>query len=315
VIFNQLEHSIDLHQDWHTNWTARREAGALESTHVDRRDGFMDLVQVFRFSSNETVSVTWRLGAGADTLAVETLVNKQRISTPHGYYLPLPLAIKGKWTSHYETAGAVVEMDKEQLPGSSRHFIPIQRFIRLQGEDAGMSVASPDTALFQVGGFTFGRHDRGAVNREAPVLLAWLNNNYWDTNFEVTQSGPIRTRLHLCAHAPEPVSDSVNRVLTHVSEPQVHFLMSSGRADARLLSIDANGLVLTGTERNGNSVSLFFLNPDNADCELSLGSAELQIRSATSIALDGQSLEACPVLAGSVSVSVAPRDWIGLRLE
>jgi hypothetical protein len=34
---------------------------------------------------------------------------------------------------------AVVELDREQLPGADRHFVPTQRFIRLKGETRGVA--------------------------------------------------------------------------------------------------------------------------------------------------------------------------------
>ncbi|WP_029041921.1 glycoside hydrolase family 38 N-terminal domain-containing protein [Cucumibacter marinus] len=315
VIFNEMEHSIDLHQDWHPNWTAHREAGRLEHTAVSRRSGFVDVTQSFRFSTGETARVRYRLAAGGDTVSIETTLDKHRLSFPHSYYLPLPLAMGENWAGHYETAGAVVELDAEQLPGSSQHFIPTQRFIRLQDEETGMTVGSPDTALFQVGGFTFGRHHRGKVKRDGPVLLAWLNNNYWDTNFEVTQSGPIRTRLHLAAHDAEPVSRSIERILPLVNEPSVHFLKSAGAAKGSLLGVDSGGLMLTGTERQAQVLRLFFLNPDNENRTLRLSSGELKIGSAHLAGLDGSRGEAISVMDGALSIPVAPRAWVAIALD
>jgi hypothetical protein len=315
VIFNKMEHSIDLHQDWHQNWTARREAGKLTATRVTRRSGFADLVQSFAFSTGETADVRYRLAASGGTVSIETVVNKRRDPTPHSFYLPLPLDLGEGWAGHYETAGAVVELDTEQLPGSSQHFIPTQRFIRLQDDALGMTVASPDTTLFQVGGFTFGRHERGKVERQAPVLLAWLNNNYWDTNFEVTQSGLIRTRLHLIAHDAEPVSRSITRALPHVTEPAAHFLKADNPAEGALLDIDADGVMLTGTERNGAALRLFLLNPEDGGRTVRLSGAALAIRSARFAGLDGSPREAIETRDGGLSIPVPPRAWVCVELN
>lgn len=314
-VFNELEKSLDMHAAWHPDWVARREAGRLTETRVRHGIGFADVIQSFCFSNGETANVTYRLAAGEGVLAVDVVVNKLRISTPHGYYLPMPLAEDGAWTAHYETAGAVVELDREQLPGANRHFVPTQRFIRLQGESCGLIVASPDLPLFQVGGFTFGRHDRGVVERDRPVLLAWLNNNYWDTNFEVTQSGPLRTRFHLVPHGAEPIGRSVERVLPYATEPQLHVLRSSGTARESLFDIDADGLIVTGVERSGQALRLYLLNPDDTDHMLSLAGAALTPRAAHTIALDGSPRNDHPVTDGALTLTVGGRAWVGLEIE
>ena len=314
-VFNDLERSLDMHAAWHPDWVASREAGRLTGTRVRQGIGFADVVQSFAFSNGETADVTYRLASGDGALTIDVVVTKLRISTPHSYYLPMPLAEDGAWNAHYETAGAVVELDREQLPGANRHFVPTQRFMRLQGQSRGLTVASPDLPLFQVGGFTFGRHERGAVERDRPVLLAWLNNNYWDTNFEVTQSGPLRTRFHLVAHAAEPIGQSIQRVLPYAVEPQLHVLRSSGTARASLFDIEADNLIITGVERSGQSLRLYLLNPDDTDHTLRLAGAALTPRSARTIGLDGTPRTDCPVSGGVLSVTVGPRAWFGVEIE
>ena len=314
-VFNDLERSLDMHAAWHPDWVASREAGRLTGTRVRVGPGFGDVIQSFAFESGETASVTYRLAAGEAALFIDVVIDKHRLPSPHSFYLPMPLAADGAWTSHYETAGAVVELDREQLPGANRHFVPTLRFIRLQGQSRGLTVASPDLPLFQVGGFTFGRHDHGTVKRDRPVLLAWLNNNYWDTNFEVTQSGPLRTRFHLLPHAAQSIGQSVTRVLPYVVEPQLHVLRSSGAAKASLFDVDADGLMITGVERDGGVLRLFVLNPEGKAHTLRLRGATLVPRGAREIDLGGATRAERPVTGGAVSLEVAPRAWIGLELD
>jgi len=314
-VFNDIEQSLDMHAAWHPNWIARREAGRLVETRTHRGNGFANVTQLFSFSNGDTASVTYRLSPGDAAVGIDVTIDKQRIPTPHSYYLPMPLAADGAWTSHYETAGAVVELDREQLPGANRHFVPTQRFIRLQGETRGVSVASPDLPLFQVGGFTFGRHDRGVVERPAPVLLAWLNNNYWDTNFEVTQSGPLHTRFWLVAHAAEAISGSVRRVLPYAAAPQFHAMKSNGPASASLLDIAAEGLMITGMSRDGDSVRIYVLNLEDSARTLRLGPAAITPRSARLIGLDGSARTSCEMQDNALELPVPARAWLGVELE
>jgi hypothetical protein len=147
------------------------------------------------------------------------------------------------------------------------------------------------------------------------VLLAWLNNNYWDVNFEVTQSGPIKTRFQLLTHDAEPIGRSVRRALPYVAEPQLHMLRSAGHARVSLFDIDADDLMITGFERNGDAVTLHILNPDAAVHTLRLSSGALTLVSARTTGLDGTLRQACDVIDGALVLDVPPRAWLGLRIQ
>lgn len=314
-VFVDMASSFDLYAQWHQDWVSQREAGHLESTRVRQGTGYADVTQTFAFSTGETAVVTYRLAAGDEALSVEVVVNKRRIGTPHAYYLPMPLALGGTWAAHYETAGAMVDLDREILSGGNRHFVTTQRLIRLQGGSRGVTVASPDLPLYQIGGFTFGRHDRSAPGQDEPVLLAWLNNNYWDVNFEVTQSGPIRTRFQLLLHEAESLGRSLRRALPYVAEPQLHMLLSSGRARVSMFDIEADDLVITGFEREGDTMLLYLMNPDPVRHILRLSSAALPVVSAATTGLDGTARQACDVSDGALVLEVPAQAWLGLRVQ
>src|SRR5690606_1980550 len=101
---------------------------------------------------------------------VEAVVHKQPLGNPHSIYLPLPVALGGEWHSHFETGGAAVKLDDEQLPYSSRHYITTQRWIRIADAKSELTVACPDAPLWQVGGYTYGRFGDpdGRVERSSP---------------------------------------------------------------------------------------------------------------------------------------------------
>ena len=147
------------------------------------------------------------------------------------------------------------------------------------------------------------------------MLLAWLDNNYWDTNFEVTQSGPLTTRLTLIPHDAEPVGRSVTRALPYVVEPQIHFLRGSGETRASLFEVDLDDLLITGVERSGHSIRLFLLNPDDTSHTLRLGQGQLRPVAARAVALDGRPGAPCPVTGGTVTFEVSGRAWTALQIE
>lgn len=56
-------------------------------------------------------------------------------------------------------------------------------------ERTAVALISPDAPLVQVGEFNFGPPRDGVARERNPMLLSWISNNYWDTNFPQTQSG------------------------------------------------------------------------------------------------------------------------------
>jgi hypothetical protein len=73
--------------------------------------------------------------------------------------------------------------------------------------DAGVSIATLDAPLLQLGALTDERqNDRGSRNwreRTAPgtTVYAYLFNNYWHTNYKAYQQGPLTYRFVLRPHA------------------------------------------------------------------------------------------------------------------
>jgi alpha-mannosidase len=219
---------------------------------------------------------------------------------------------------HFETAGAIVELDREQLPNTSRHYLTTQRFIRLQDGQKGLTVACPDTPLWQVGGFTFGRHDQGKVERTEAMLLAWLCNNYWDTNFQADQAGQFRQRFRLIPHAAQGLETSIQSALPYAVSPQLHWYKDRGpsqHASAQLLKLELNGVMLTGLEQSENEVTLGLLNPTETTKNIVIQPGWLRFHAAQRLDLAGNPGSALTLANGQLQLEIAPRAWTSLQLQ
>jgi hypothetical protein len=212
----------------------------------------------------------------------------------------------------------VVELGREQLPNTSQHYLTTQRFIRLQDEHKGLSVACPDTPLWQVGGFTFGRHKQGYVERSEAMLLAWLCNNYWDTNFQADQTGQFRQRFRLIPHAAEGLEASIQKVLPYAVSPHLHWYKDRGprkHDKASLLKLELGGVMLTGLEGHSERVQLRLLNPTDSAHVVRVRSGLLSVVAAHHMDLAGNIGEALVLSNAELSLEVAPRAWVGVELS
>ena len=312
----RLPETLQLH--WNPDWQAVREGPVkMLETSATLHPGCAEVTQKMEMSNGDHITNYYRLFPAEANLEVETLIVKNNIADPHSLYLTLPLAMDTSAQCHFETAGAVVELGREQLPNTSQHYLTTQRFIRLQDKQKGLTVACPDTPLWQVGGFTFGRHKQGYVERSEAMLLAWLCNNYWDTNFQADQAGQMRQRLRLIPHAAEGLETSIQKALPYAVSPQLHWYKNRGsskQASAKPLDLELGGVMLTGFEGQSESVTLRLLNPTDTARTVRIGSSLLRLISAHRIDLAGNVGEVLSLSDGGVQLEIGPRAWVGVQL-
>jgi hypothetical protein len=311
--------SPDWFSGWNRDWTARRDAPAkADETREVVASGRAEISQSFSLANGDKVDVHYRLVPGEPAVEIEAVVHKQPLASPHGIYLPMPVALSDKWHTHFETGGAAVKLDDEQLPYASRHYITTQRWLRIADEKSELTLACPDAPLWQVGGYTFGRFGDpdGRVERTAPVLLAWLTNNYWMTNFQADQAGRLRFRFHLIPHAVRSLGESIRAAIPHAHPLAAHLFAERGpvkAAAASLLTTELGPLILTRLEAEDSGVALTLLNPEDEAREARIGSGTLTIRRAVRTSLSGEPLETLGTDAG-VRVRVDPRAWTRIAL-
>ena len=315
----QLE-SPDWHKAWRLDWQAKRDMPAtVAATRETILRGSAEIAQSFALANGDKVEVIYRLLPNDPALQIEAVVTKLQTAEPNALYLPLPTALQSGWDVDYETGGAMVKLDDEQLPYASRHYITTQRFIRIADGAHEVTVACPDAPLWQIGGFTFGRFGDpdGRVTRENPTLLAWLTNNYWSTNFQADQAGVMRFRFWLLPAEKQSLGASAQGALARVQPLAAHLYAERGpvrQVAATLLKTELGPVLLTRLEAEGAGVALTLLNPSDAAVEVTIGGGALKPARASRTSLAGAALEAVPVTGGEVRLSVGPRAWTRLAV-
>jgi len=143
--------------------------------------------------------VTQRITLSADDpmIHIDVMLDLPNDARPHGLYLATPLALEAGWGAAFDTAGQVVDLDDEQLPAACRGWVTAESLTMMWDNDSAVALLSPDAPLAQFGEFGFGP-PRDAVTRgRHPLLLSWISNNYWDTNFPRAQAGRLFLRFGL----------------------------------------------------------------------------------------------------------------------
>jgi hypothetical protein len=146
------------------------------------------------------------VAAGSDALEMTVEIDKIAVRDKESGHLAFPLNVPGG-VARVDLGEALVEADRSQLPGSCRDFIGAHSVVDVSNADTGVSIATLDAPLLQLGAITDERqNERGTRNwrdRTAPgtTVHAYLFNNYWHTNYKAYQQGPLTYRFVLRAHA------------------------------------------------------------------------------------------------------------------
>jgi alpha-mannosidase len=146
------------------------------------------------------------LTARSDTVDLETILDKTLVREKESAHIAFPLNVPGG-VVRADEGEALVAIETDQLPGSCKDFIGVTGAIDLSNSTSGVSVASLDAPLFEIGALTDERSVNGgprAWRRKAAGtdLYAYLLNNYWHTNYKADQAGPMTFRFQVRPHGP-----------------------------------------------------------------------------------------------------------------
>jgi alpha-mannosidase len=80
----------------------------------------------------------------------------------------------------------------------------VQRWIDVSNNDHGVTLATPDAPLVEVGAITNDPRGRsvGWIKQLEPstTLYSYVMNNYWETNYKASQAGPTTFRYSIRPH-------------------------------------------------------------------------------------------------------------------
>ncbi|WP_054023953.1 glycoside hydrolase [Bacillus sp. FJAT-28004] len=131
---------------------------------------------------------------------VSVRMHKDSVWEPENVYIALPLRTGAdKEQLWMEKSGALIRPGIDQIPGTLIDYYSIQEGLAYIADDAGLSIATPDTPLVQVGPLAYGQRKVNGQQLEGEYdqLYAWVLTNYWETNFKATLGGYYEFRYRV----------------------------------------------------------------------------------------------------------------------
>lgn len=185
-----------------------------------------------------------RLAAGMSHVEIVNVVDKERAAlNPHpgkgdqgsdfaqhgskeSVQFAFPFAVAdGRMTMDIPLA--VMEPEIDQLPGSCKNWLPVGRWIDVSNEQHGVTWATLDAPLVEIGGITatmLGSQKNPAIWRKniepTQTFYSWVMNNHWGTNYRAYQEGPVEFRYALRPHLGWSAADS-SKLAIGFSQPLI----------------------------------------------------------------------------------------------
>jgi len=99
----------------------------------------------------------------------------------------------------WDVASGVVRPDSDQLRGAAKNFVEAQSWVDVSNDSLGVTVATPDAPMVEIGGINAESPWMRAIPR-SQTFYSYVMNNYWHTNYKADQEGPATFRYALEAH-------------------------------------------------------------------------------------------------------------------
>ena len=217
-----------------------------------------------------------RVVDGLDHVELINRADKKTEPRPEGVYFGFSFNVPDP-TVRVDVPWAVVEVEKDQLPGANRNFYCVQRWVDLSNEDYGVTWVTLDAPMLQFEPIkiapAFGvEHWRTRIDPGAHIY-SWTMNNHWETNYKAFQSGVIAFRYFLRPHGGGYDAVDAQRFGRSVSQPLIAVsARPSSQAPPALLAVEGDGVVVTTIRpsRDGKAymVRLFNVADENQTARL-----------------------------------------------
>ena len=144
-----------------------------------------------------------RLVEGLDRVFFANRIAKEWILDPEAVLFRFPFALQKPQVRIDQPFGSY-RPELDQIPGSSKNYFSLQRWVDLSETDWGVTLTSIDAPLIQLGEIRTDGIVTGWLEEveSSPVLFSYVMNNYWETNYRAAQDDEVVFRYTLQTHGP-----------------------------------------------------------------------------------------------------------------
>ncbi len=211
-----------------------------------------------------------RLGDGREAAEIVTTIDKRSVREKEGMHIAFPFSISDA-VVRYDVAGAIVRPEIDQLAGACKNFFSVQSWVDVSSPRYGVTLATPDVPLFELGEITAERPWLTTA-QSSPTIYSYVMNNYWHTNYKADQEGVVTLRYFLKPHAGYRPQDAVRfgrecreELIAVAGDP-------SQPAVASLFHVEPENVLVSSVrpEDDGSTFLVQLYNPTNEAAKISI---------------------------------------------
>jgi hypothetical protein len=240
---------------------------------------------------------------------------------PEATYLLFPFNIPGA-QARIDTGVVPIRPHLDQIPGTCRDYFTVQGWVDLGNEELGVTIATPENPMVQLGDFHFA-HNQSEVHLERAMFLGWVTNNYWETNFPGMQPGTVTAHYHILpyrgkfdearAHRFGAEAAHSRPVIQHLGEQPAEEMLPPSGTLLHLPDFPVLSLSLRNDPEKGMLLTLF--NASDIPQVAVVKSGIIRILAASCCDIFRNPLESIEVKEDALNVTIEPRRIATLSLE
>jgi hypothetical protein len=140
-----------------------------------------------------------------DLIRLSVFIDKKPVREKESVHIAFPFKLN-EASTRIGIGDTCITPEKGQLVPANRDYYSVQRWIDISDTAHGVTIVSPQCALWEVGSMLDERRtNRGEKvwkreNKSSPTVFAYVMNNYWNTNYKIDQPGPVQFDFYLHIH-------------------------------------------------------------------------------------------------------------------
>jgi hypothetical protein len=218
-----------------------------------------------------------RVVDGLDYVEVIDTVDKLPMRAVEGVHFGFAFNVPNP-VVHVNCPGAVIQPEKDQLPGACKNWLEVERWADVSNDKYGVTWVTADAPLLELGGLT-ANLPRRQPNPNAymthidpsATFYSWVMNNHWHTNYRAYQEGETTFHYYIRPHgAYDPVEAAKFGI--EATEPLIAAPARGEKPLASRLQVEGAGVLVSAMKPSddGRSIIVRLYGASGDDSEVKL---------------------------------------------
>jgi len=223
----------------------------------------VSLIVESKAEGSEKLSREIRLVSGINRLDIINTIHKKKVYNQESVHIGFPFNIVNG-LMNLDIVYGIYRPEHDQLPGACKNYFTIEDWVDISNQDYGITLASPDAPLFEIGNITTDPVVYGWLDHinNSQTIYSYVMNNYWETNYRAAQEGPVKFRYSIKPHKQFSSSEA-EKFGIEQNQPLITVpVLKDKLSDNSLFEIKSEGIIASSVKPVGykNSILIKLFN-------------------------------------------------------